>query len=109
MTGSTFARSHSPRREKGRAGSARSKLEDEPPGFSRRPRVMPEALSANRVSCPMELKMILFEDAPGGEAFQRQQRLRAGEFAQGGYRLHVAKQLRLVDQIVGGLDTAGHA
>ena len=50
ITGSTFFRSHSPRRENGRAGSARSKDEDETPGLSRSPRMMPEDCAENRVN-----------------------------------------------------------
>ncbi|MNL40673.1 hypothetical protein D3C87_1630400 [compost metagenome] len=59
MAVSILVASHSPSRLKGRAGSARSKLDELMPGLRRRPRAMPDALSAKRSSWPIELKMIL--------------------------------------------------
>jgi hypothetical protein len=41
ITASTFSASHSPSREKGREGSARSKSELLTPGLSRNPRTIP--------------------------------------------------------------------
>lgn len=44
------------------------------------------------------------EDRPGGEAFECQKRLCAGEFAQGRDLLHVLQELGFVDQVIGSLD-----